>query len=80
MTYIRHKVARFPAFDTFAGWARIIGVTPHKCRRLMHACGIEPRFFGSMKVIYLSDLRKMNPDLYESLRLRRQLDAEDEAA
>lgn len=80
MTYTRHRVSRFPAFDTFAGWARLVGVSPYKCRKLMEACGIQPRFYGRLKVIYLSDLRKMNPELYESLRLRKQMDDEEDAA
>lgn len=78
MSIPRHRVRRFPAFDTIAGWARLVGVSPYKCRRLLDASGIHPRFYGKLQVVYLSDLRRMNPDLYESLRLRRGLDMEDE--
>jgi hypothetical protein len=73
------RIRRFPAFETYSGWARIIGVSSYKCRRLMSASGISPRFHGKLKVVYLSDLRRMNPDLWESLRLRRELDQEDAA-
>lgn len=83
MSIPRRKVSRFPAFETFSGWARIMGVSPYKCKKVLDAVGVQPRFYGKMRVVTLASIRQQMPDLWESMRLRKQLgeeEEEDEAA
>lgn len=76
----RARLRRLPAFETIAGWARVMGISPYKCGELVKAASVEVRQKGRMKIIYLRDWRKMDPDLWESLRLAREVNEEEDAA
>jgi hypothetical protein len=75
----RNRLRRLPAFETIAGWARLMGISSYKVGELVKAANVEVRQRGRMKVVYLIDWRRMDSDLFESLRLARQASEEDAA-
>lgn len=75
----RDRLRRLPTFETVAGWARWMGISRYKVWELVKSCDVQVRRRGRQRIIYLIDWRRMDPDLWESLRLSREADEEDAA-
>lgn len=79
----RRGLRRLPVCETVAGWARLMGLSSYKTWELVRGLEqrdgvalVRPR--GRMRVVYLCDWRKLDPDLFESLKLARELNANDD--
>lgn len=74
----RHRVSRFRAFYSVTGLASLAGVTRQEMRHILkHLPLLKSRPFGGRSVYYMRDIRESYPDLWESIRLKRELDIEE---
>lgn len=74
------KKRQIPICGTVAQWARFFGWSWYQTDQMIKAAAIAPRLKGSMKLYYLSDWRRMDPELWESLRLKAILEQPEEDA
>lgn len=71
----RRNKHRFRAFYTLRELADMLQLGKERTRRLL-AGKLTPHRIGNRDVYYLSELRDTMPELFESLRLKRELDEE----
>lgn len=74
------KKRRIPICGTVAQWARFFGWSWYQTDTMIKAANVQPKLKGTMKVYYLTDWREMDRELWESLRLRHEIEDEEEAA
>lgn len=76
----RRSKSRFRAAYTKAGLAELMNVTKRQARHILRQANVTPRRLGNRDYYFLRDIREALPELWESLRLKRELDAAEEEA